>query len=183
MKLKKILLMIIGTSAAFTTIPSSASTVSAEAGSGAREYSYQVVRVQDGDTFIATDGNIKFRVRIAAMDAPESKQAYGKVATYQLGKLLETNKVRIEPVGAGYDQFGRILGKVYVGETDVGLKMVELGLASYYRPKCKDYPESKKKYNYDPREYIQAELAARHSKLAMWGAKDAILPCQFRRVR
>jgi len=146
-----------------------------------QDYSYQVTYVVDGDTFEATDGNLKFRVRVAGMDTPESKQKYGKQATYQFRKLIEDKKVKIKPVGRGRDKYNRILGQVYLEDQDVSISMIENGHATYYRPKCLDYSFTKQKYDYDPRPYVEAEKLARRNKTGIWSFDKPMLPCDYRR--
>lgn len=145
-------------------------------------HKYKVVSVLDGDTFIATDGNIKFKVRIAAMDAPEKGQSYGKVAQYRLKKMLSGQNIAITSISKGVDRYGRVLGLVSLNGKDIALDLISEGLATYYRPSCKDYPSDKDKYNYDPRPYIAAEKEARKSKKNMWSDEHAMLPCKFRRL-
>lgn len=145
-------------------------------------HSYTVVRITDGDTFVATDGNIRFRVRIAGMDAPEKSQSFGKVATNALTTLIASNTVKIQTVGNGLDQYGRVLGQVFVNDKDVALDMIKQGLATYYRPRCVDYPANKGSYNYDPRTYIEAEGQARARKTNFWSVAGNVLPCEFRKA-
>ncbi len=142
---------------------------------------YSVVKITDGDTFVATDGNIKFRVRIAGLDAPESSQDYGKVSRAALASLIDGKPITIRPVGSGLDMYGRVLAQVLVGNNDVGADMIEQGLATYYRPKCVDYPLNKSDYDYDPRPYVDAEGQAKVQKKNIWGVSGMILPCEFRK--
>lgn len=144
---------------------------------------YQVVHVVDGDTFDATDGQVKFRVRIAGLDAPESKQAFGKLATLELKKLIEGKEIMILPVGRGLDQFNRVLGQVFFDGKDISTLMIGQGFAFYYRPRCRDFPEDKKLYDYDPEPYINAEQKAHDAGLVIWSDKSMKLPCQFRKDR
>lgn len=153
------------------------------AGGGKPAFTYKVVSVLDGDTFVATDGNVTFRVRIAAMDAPEKGQPYGKMARGRLSEMLKSRKVTIQPVEKGYDRYGRVLGRVFFGERDIALVMIEEGLATYYRPFCRDYPEDKKKYNYDPQKYVRAEQEARSAQKNIWSRSAPTLPCQHRRSK
>ncbi len=146
-----------------------------------QKYQYSVVRITDGDTFVATDGNIKFKVRIAGMDAPEKSQSFGKVATNALSTLISNHTVTIKTVGNGMDQYGRVLGIVFVDGKDTAENLIQQGLATYYRPRCNDYPADKTSYNYDPRLYIQAEMQARSKKLNFWSINNVTLPCEFRR--
>lgn len=147
------------------------------------DYRYEVAKVQDGDTFIATDGNVKFRVRIAAMDAPEKGQPYSKIATYTLKKMIQGKDVEIAPIDKGLDRYGRVLGHVRVDGDNIALKLISKGLATYYRPFCKDYPAGKEKYNYDPRIYIEAENRAKKAKLNIWKEPGFIYPCRFRKLK
>lgn len=142
---------------------------------------YSVVRITDGDTFVATDGNIQFKVRIAGMDAPEKAQSYGKVAKTALSTLISGKKITIRTVGNGMDQYGRVLGIVFVEGKDIAENLIQQGLATYYRPRCHDFPADKDKYNYDPRTYIAAETAAKAKKLNFWSINSIPLPCEFRR--
>ncbi len=142
---------------------------------------YHVVHVVDGDTFDTTDGLVTFRVRVAGMDAPESKQAFGKLATVELKKLIEGKEIVIQPIGRGFDRYNRVLGQVFFEGKDISLLMIQRGFAFYYRPRCRDYPEDKQLYDYDPRPYVDAEKVARATNLVIWSNKSVTLPCQFRK--
>ncbi|MBF0105471.1 MAG: thermonuclease family protein [Deltaproteobacteria bacterium] len=143
-------------------------------------HSYTVTRVLDGDTIQLTDGNLKFMLRIATIDAPEKAQSFGKVAKARLQELVGGKNVKIKPVGSGIEKYGRILGIAYIDSVDVSIKLIEEGLALYYRPFCKDYPEGKEKYDFDPRPFVEAEKIAKEKKLNFWSVKD-VLPCEFRK--
>ena len=154
--------------------------LSLHAEDGKPSFVYKTVSVLDGDTFIGTEGNVTFRVRIAAMDAPEKGQPYSKMATSRLKQILMSGSVIIKPVGKGYDRYGRVLGAVFVGKEDVALTMIQEGLATYYRPFCRDYPENKNKYNYDPTIYLKVEKQSREIGQNIWSLPDMELPCKFR---
>ncbi|MBX7147834.1 thermonuclease family protein [bacterium] len=147
-----------------------------------KNFKYTVYRVSDGDTITATDGNVRFNVRIAGMDAPEKAQQYGKVASMKMRELLDNKEIQIEPVASGRDMYGRVLAKVYVNGKEVALNLIEEGYATYYRPKCEDYPANDKNYDYDPRPYVEAEKKARANKLNFWSVKGP-LPCEFRKSK
>lgn len=156
---------------------------SASAGStDVQKHQYQVVHIIDGDTFVASDGNVSFHVRMAGIDAPEKDQAYGKVAKLRLQEMIKGKSITIDPVGKGYDRYGRVLGKVVVDGTDPALTLVQEGLATYYRPSCRDYPEDKREYDYDVTPYLQAETAAKQLKKNIWSDPNIILPCKWRRL-
>ena len=55
------------------------------------------IRVSDGDTIhVVTDGNVKYKVRLDRIDAPESDQPYGKESTAYLSSLIRGKTVRVE---------------------------------------------------------------------------------------
>lgn len=145
------------------------------------EKSYLVTKVIDGDTFDATDGVIEFRVRLAGIDAPEKDQPYGKVATYKLQSLLQDQWVQLQPLKKGRDLYNRILAKVFQAEENIGLSMVKNGYATYYRPKCRDYPQDKKYYELDPIYYVEAESHAKKNRLGLWQFDEITLPCLHRK--
>ncbi len=148
---------------------------------GQQEGHYQVTHVVDGDTFDATDGHIIFRVRVVGMDAPEYQQSFWKWATTELRKLIEGKEIVIHPIGKGLDRYNRILGQVLLNGEDISLLMIRRGFAFYYRPRCRDYPEDKRLYEYDPTPCVNAEAEAQASHLVIWSDKFMELPCQFRR--
>ena len=52
-------------------------------------------KVSDGDTIhVVTDGNVKFKVRLDRIDAPEKDQPYGKESTAYLSSLIRGKTVR-----------------------------------------------------------------------------------------
>lgn len=145
------------------------------------ERHYKVIHIVDGDTFDATDGHITFRVRVAGMDAPESKQKFGERATSKLRELIAGKDIVIQPVGRGVDRYNRILGQVFVAGKDLSLIMIEQGYAFYYRPQCQNYPQNKRLYQYDPQAYVKAEAEAKSKHLVIWSDGSSMLPCQFRK--
>lgn len=142
---------------------------------------YKVTKVFDGDTFIAEDGNISFKVRIAGIDAPEYKQPYSHKSKKYLKKLILNQRVILKPLHHKLDKYNRLLAQVYLGEKNIGLELIQEGLAFYYRPFCRDYPLDSKKYNYDPLIYVEAEKKAKESKLNIWKLDNLEKPCDFRR--
>ncbi len=144
---------------------------------------YRAARVIDGDTFVATDGNVKFKVRIAGLDALEISQTLGDSSKALLSDLLSQNDLKIEPVGQGLDLYGRVLAHVSANGKDVAIKLISQGLATYYRPKCQAYPNDRRLYNYDPAEYVAAESTAAEKHLGLWKNQKPTLPCEYRRAK
>lgn len=88
----------------------------------------RVVRINDGDTFLTSDRD---HIRMLGVDAAETYQPGGDVATEALEKYIAGREVRLEPDSSGSDtdHFGRLLRWVWVGDTNVNLLMVARGYA------------------------------------------------------
>ena len=129
----------------------------------------KVVSVSDGDTITVLDDMDKgrFRIRLDKIDAPEKKQAFGNKAKQYLSTLIYGKQVKIR--FKKIDNYGRILGIVYLDGKEINLQMVQDGLAWHYR-------------HYDNTEsYITAEQIARANKKGLWIEKDPINPYIFRK--
>jgi endonuclease YncB( thermonuclease family) len=139
----------------------------------------RTVRVQDGDSFIATtDDGKRITVRLSGVDAPERSQAFADRARRHLRGLLEKQSLRIRV--AKTDRFGRIVGEVYVvhpdgGASDAGLAQIAAGLAWYFRRYADDLPAALRD------RYAQAEARARESRAGLWGDPEPEPPWEFRR--
>ena len=91
-----------------------------------------VLSVGDGDTITITSGAQKIRVRLACIDAPETSQTpYGMESRQALQKLL--------PIGAevtvrskATDRYGRTVGEVLKGSTNINQSLVGSGNAFVY---------------------------------------------------
>ena len=128
----------------------------------------KVTRVSDGDTIhVVTGGNEKYKVRLDRIDAPESDQPYGKESAACLSKLINGRTVRVEWVKK--DQYGRVLGIVYLDKADVNLQMVATGNAWHYS------------YFDKTPAYATAEAAAKEKKLGLWAAENPINPYEWRK--
>jgi endonuclease YncB( thermonuclease family) len=102
------------------------------------EMTATVVGITDGDTIrVLTPDHKQVRVRLAEIDAPEAKQPWGQRAKQALGSLVFGKQIKI--VTRGTDQYGRTLGRVYVGSQYVNAEMVRSGAAWAYRDYLTDY--------------------------------------------
>ena len=124
--------------------------------------------VSDGDMIhVVTDGNEKFKVRLDRIDAPEKDQPYGKESTAYLTSLIRGKTVRVE--WQKKDQYGRVLGIIYLDKTDINLKMVETGNAHHYS------------YFDKTPAYSAAESAAKEKMLGLWASDNVISPYEWRK--
>jgi endonuclease YncB( thermonuclease family) len=133
-----------------------------------KEISAKVVGVTDGDTITVLDKNkIQYKIRFYGIDTPEKKQAYGQKAKEVLSNKIFGKIVRLEMIKK--DRYGRSIGKVYLGNIYINLKMVEDGWAWHYKHYSKD------------KDLSYAEKKARKAKLGLWKASNPTPPWKWRK--
>ena len=130
----------------------------------------RVVRVADGDTITILDStNSQNKVRLNKIDAPEKSQAFGEVSRKHLASMVASKNVQVE--WTKKDKYGRILGDISIGTTNVNLRMVQDGLAWHY-----------KHFDNTPT-YAKAEDEARAKKIGLWKDANPIPPWEFRKMK
>jgi len=141
----------------------------------ANELAGKVVHVSDGDSIIVLADEVQHKVRLGAIDAPERLQAFGNKSKKSLAELIAGKHVTVSYNKR--DKYGRIVGKVYVQNMDVGLEQVKRGMAWFYRHYENELePE-------DRAAYAQAEDLARRDRLGLWIDPQPVPPWEFRRQR
>lgn len=93
-----------------------------------------VLKVYDGDTFTLTTGE---RVRLLQIDTPEiaSAECYARESRAALISLLKINgtlTLEEDPALDNVDRYGRLLRYVFAGNTNINLKLVQIGAAKPY---------------------------------------------------
>lgn len=126
-----------------------------------------VVGIADGDTLTLFDGSRQVRVRLAEIDAPERRQAFGNVARQHLAALCFRTQATVRVQST--DRYGRAVGRVTCGTTDANAAMVSAGLAWVFR-----------RYARDPALY-RLEADARRDRRGLWRDPAPIPPWEFRR--
>jgi micrococcal nuclease len=102
----------------------------------AAEYTGKVVAIADGDTLTLLVDRQQLKIRLAEIDTPERGQPYGSRAKEALSQLAVGKRARVLAVDR--DRYGRTVGLVYVGDTDVNAELVRRGAAWVYRKYAKD---------------------------------------------
>ena len=136
----------------------------------------RVVGVLDGDTLeVLTPDRQSYRVRVSGIDAPEKRQPYGQASKKLMSDLAFSRQVTIH--WSKRDRYGRIVGKVSRSGMDLGLVMVERGMAWHYKQYQRDQePEDRRKYSL-------AEEAARDARRGLWADGAAVAPWNYRREK
>ncbi len=144
-----------------------------------RPVQVQVVAVQDGDSLIVRPSQSgkdeQFRVRLYAIDAPESDQQYGQEAQDYLRRLV-WNRTDLMMETVDTDQYGRLVGVLYYRAADrrrsVNRLMVEQGLARWYS-----------RYGGHGLGLEQAERDARRHRRGVWSTRRSVAPWEHRRAQ
>jgi len=132
----------------------------------------KVVKISDGDTVHVLDqSNIKHKIRLGGIDAPEKKQAFGKKSKQNLSSLIAGKNVEVEY--SKRDRYGRIIGKLIKDGQDINLIQVKQGYAWHYKYYQKDQSKL------DRVLYSSAEIEAREKTIGLW-AVPAVPPWKFR---
>ena len=136
----------------------------------------KVIKITDGDTVhLLVEGNEKEKIRLAGIDAPERKQAFGKKSKQYLADLIGAKQVTVE--FNKRDRYGRIVGKILYKRKDINLEMVKAGLAWHYKKYAHEQSED------DRLAYIVAENNAYKNKKGLWHDKEPTSPWEFRKER
>lgn len=130
----------------------------------------KVVAVHDGDTLtLLVAGNQQVKVRLGEIDTPELAQPFGTKAKQVLSDLVFGKEARV--VVQDTDRYGRTVGRVYVGSTDVNAELVKTGAAWVYRQYLRD------------QSLLPLEAQAKAAKVGLWALQpdQRIPPWDWRR--
>ncbi len=130
----------------------------------------RVVGVADGDTLTVLDaGQQQIKVRLAEIDAPEKAQPYGQRAKQSLSAMCFKQAAIID--SNGRDRYGRTIGRVRCGGTDVNAEQIRRGMAWVYD-----------RYATDKRLYpVQTE--AQKARRGLWADAAPVPPWEWRKSR
>lgn len=121
-----------------------------------------ILKITDGDTIRINTGE---DVRLLQIDTPEpsSSECYASESTAALAKLIFGKTIRLEndPVSGDIDKYKRLLRYVFLGKTNINLKMVELGAAAPYF-----YNGERGKF---ATQLLKAAEKAKANKVGLWG--------------
>jgi endonuclease YncB( thermonuclease family)/methylphosphotriester-DNA--protein-cysteine methyltransferase len=135
----------------------------------------KVVRVSDGDTVTVLDkDNKQYKIRLAGIDAPESKQDYGQVSKDNLAKLVFGKQVTV--LWDKVDKYRRTVGKILVDGRDINIEQVKGGFAWHYKKYESEQPPE------DRVTYAEAERQARAAKLGLWQDPNPTPPGEWRQT-
>lgn len=129
----------------------------------------KVVSVADGDTItVLGPNNNQHKIRLAGIDCPERKQAWGNKARQAVSDLVFGEHVSV--FTQSKDRYDRLIGVVYVNGTNVNQELVKYGNCWVYERYAKD----KKLFSYH-------DDAKKH-KVGLWSMPEdqIVAPWDFR---
>jgi endonuclease YncB( thermonuclease family) len=128
----------------------------------------RVTWVTDGDSLRVLINGRDMEIRLSDVDAPEREQPYGWQAKLELIDLVRDRHVVLKP--RDVDRYGRVVARVWAGDTDVNKALVRRGAAWFYSQYAKD--ES----------LYYAEQEAREAKAGLWSlpVADRVEPWHWR---
>ena len=126
----------------------------------------KVIGVTDGDTITVLVNKQSIKVRLEGIDAPESRQSFGAKSKQALSEMVFSKNVTIKKTGE--DRYGRTLGFVMLGDSDINAKMIHDGWAWHF-----------KKYN-DEERLAKLEVIASQAKRGLWAEATPLAPWDYR---
>ncbi len=133
----------------------------------------RIVGVSDGDTITLLDAaQVSHKIRVAGIDAPEKKQPFGEKAKTNLSTLAY-NRVA-EADCRKTDRYRRKVCVVFVGNKDVGLEQIKVGMAWWYQQYSKEQSRQERS------DYEQAESLAKRHRYGLWSGPNPTPPWEWR---
>jgi endonuclease YncB( thermonuclease family) len=132
------------------------------------DISGRVVSVQDGDTLTVLVDRRQIKVRLADIDAPESKQPFGTGSRQSLAAVCFNNEALLETQGT--DRYGRTIATVHCAGSNANAMQVRQGMAWVFDRYAS--PNS-------PLYALQNEAKA--ARRGLWSDPQPIPPWEWRR--
>ncbi|WP_027159149.1 thermonuclease family protein [Methylobacter luteus] len=131
------------------------------------EWTGTVVGILDGDTLTVLNADKRqVKIRMAGIDAPESKQAFGTQSKKSLSNICFKKSVIIDDHGT--DRYKRTLGRITCDGIDANAEQVKRGMAWAYKQYLTDQT------------IAGLEETAKASKTGLWVDENPIPPWEFR---
>jgi endonuclease YncB( thermonuclease family) len=128
----------------------------------------RVVAVADGDTLTIVDAaKGQHRIRLAEIDAPERKQAFGTQSRQSLAELCLKKEAKVETQGAESNK--RYIGRVSCEGVDASAEQVRRGMA---------WVSAKQTGPASP--LYELEAHARLRQIGLWADPEPVAPWEWR---
>lgn len=132
------------------------------------KFTAKVIRIVDGDTIEVLFHELPIMIRLAHIDCPEKKQAFGNKAKQALSDFCFGQEIEFDFIEK--DRNGRYICVIYNSEgVNLNQEMIRLGMAWHF-----------KKYSKD-QSYAELENEARKNKVGLWQEPNPIPPWGWRK--
>ena len=139
----------------------------------AEPFAAVVTAVFDGDTLVATGASGgAVTVRVAGIDAPESRQANGSASRAHLAAFVCGRTATIS--ASKVDPFGRLVAVVEVDGIDAGLRQLRAGQAWHFARYAHEQPPAQRLA------YQQAQALAQAKGIGLWADPAPEAPWDYR---
>ena len=128
------------------------------------------IAITDGDSLKGIYKNELIKIRLAEIDAPELKQAFGIESKNCLKRLIKQSDSKVFFKFKEKDRYDRHVGWIYSEDLDINLEMVKKGCAWVYDRYVKRKVLFKHQDN------------ARENNIGLWKNSEAIAPWKWRRA-
>lgn len=129
-----------------------------------------VVGVTDGDTLTAlSEQREQIKIRIAEIDAPESRQPFGAASKRSLSDLCFKVRAEIRPQKT--DRYGRTVARVKCRGEDASAHQVRTGMAWVFERYASD------------RRLFRLQDDAKAAGRGLWSERTPVPPWEWRKAR
>lgn len=128
----------------------------------------KVIGVKDGDTVeVLLEGNVPVVLRLADVDCPEKKQAYGQKAKEFTSQQIFGKTITYYPTST--DRYGRTIAKIYYNKKYLSEEIIKAGYGWWYE-------------KYSKAVYLkEVQNEAKKQKRGLWKDKNPTAPWEFRK--
>ncbi|HEY0846266.1 MAG TPA: thermonuclease family protein [Noviherbaspirillum sp.] len=130
-------------------------------------YAYKVIGIADGDTLTLLVRGKPLKIRLANIDAPESRQAFGTRSKQHLSTLCYGKEATYR--AQDIDRYGRTVAVVYCDGVEANRMQVEYGMAWV-----------NDRYNRDP-SLLRLQQEAREMRRGLWSDPRPVPPWRWRK--
>ncbi len=134
----------------------------------AEEFSAKVIAVMDGDTVLVLRDNMRIKVRLAEIDAPEIAQPFGEKSKQSLAELVLNKQVHVD--SQAVDVYGRLVALIKVSELNVNHEQVQRGMA---------WESSRSNKG---KALLALQNDAKKAKRGLWAQTDPMPPREWRKA-
>lgn len=132
-----------------------------------------VVGIADGDTITVLDSTkTQHKIRLAGIDAPESKQPFGQASKKHLSDMVFNKDVTLDC--GKTDKYRRLICVVMIDGKDANLAQVVNGYSWWYRKYQKEQTSQQRA------DYEAAEASAKAGRIGLWSEAEPIPPWEWR---